>query len=141
MVFPSKNNRLVGILVQRIGFQQHFTVFQPKILLVSLRPPVADFLKVNTHGVSRENPGESAGRGTIRDSWGNIISAVSSYYGTSQTSVHAKIRALLEGLGLCDRLQVKHLIVELDSQVVLNIVLDKQQSTWQVDFMVQQIKQ
>lgn len=47
----------------------------PKVSPVVWHPPLSGWVKVNTDGMSKGNPGISASAGVFRDSWNNFCGA------------------------------------------------------------------
>lgn len=87
---------------------------------VGLHP--AGFLKLNTDG-SRQHRLAACG-GLIRDEMGHFISGFHCNLG-SATLVHAELWGLTLGLRLARHLVVQRLLVELDSKVVLSMLLSR----------------
>ncbi|KAL3510450.1 hypothetical protein ACH5RR_029851 [Cinchona calisaya] len=60
--------------------------------------------------------GMDNGRRAIRDDVGNLLETFSSYYPGYHTNLFVELKAVLDGIQLCNRLQLHMLIIELDSR-------------------------
>lgn len=79
------------------------------------------FIKLNVDGSSLGNSGPSGGGGLVRDHFGHVLTAFSSFYGHC-TSLKVEARALLDGLIVCASLDCLPVIVEMDSLTLLNVI-------------------
>ncbi|KAL3513808.1 hypothetical protein ACH5RR_026525 [Cinchona calisaya] len=109
-------------------------------ILVSWKTPQADYVKLNTDGVSRGNLG-LAGRGrAIRGVDGNIIVVFSPFYDGRHTNLVAELMAVLDGIKLSKGLGYCKVHIELHSTIALLVISGQIKSPWQLDRLVQQIK-
>lgn len=111
---------------------------KPRILVRWISPPNA-WLKFNCDGASRGNPGSSGGGGICRTSNGTFHIAFHEYFGMCSSMV-AETRAVLSALQLLD-FSVVFLWLELDSQTLVNLLLDIVSCPWQIHYYVRTIKE
>lgn len=81
-------------------------------------PPPVGYLKLNVDGSCRK--GLAACGGLLRNSKGHFVRDFYCNLGAS-TSVSAELLALVHGLRLAKSMGTRALLVELDSQVVVNM--------------------
>ena len=90
--------------------------------LVRWFQPSYDDNKLNTDGCSKGNFGVSGGGGILWDGGGILLLAFSCY-SVHATSLQAEVRALLYRVKLCAHRGFGRLVVELDSLVLVHILL------------------
>lgn len=83
--------------------------------------PPQGFLKINTDGSSRGNPGPAGIGGIGRDAMGSVIFIFSLYEGT-QTINLVEGLAILAALEKALALGWRNLVCEFDSQVLINLL-------------------
>lgn len=86
-------------------------------------PPPLNWVKLNTDGAAKSNPGISASGGVIRDFNGSWILGFYRNIGFSNSLV-AELVALKDGLSLIIEHKFSHVIVESDSLVACNLISD-----------------
>ncbi|KAK4733524.1 hypothetical protein R3W88_007785 [Solanum pinnatisectum] len=86
---------------------------------VAWHKPPEGVLKLNIDGSFEQNTTNGGTGGVIRDHFGKWITGFTCKI-KAQNAHHAEILALLHGLNLATRLNLAHLQVETDSQVLLN---------------------
>ncbi|KAI3463725.1 hypothetical protein Pfo_020388 [Paulownia fortunei] len=124
-------------LASRLGF--HFSpVKVPIPKLVVWRMPMNEWVKLNTDGASRGNPGE-AGIGVLRDSQGRFIFAYYKYIGIA-SNVCAELHAIYIGLEYCKENGFKKIMVETDAQVALQILSSHESCNWQFQHIKTKIR-
>ncbi|XP_027182016.1 uncharacterized protein LOC113780412 [Coffea eugenioides] len=101
--------------------------------------PPFPYVKLKVDGSSLGNPGISGVGGIIRGHHGQVKGAFSSFYGF-HTNMEAEAMALLEGLWHCKTLGSTKVIVQMDSQQVLNSVNHTSPSPWRIDGVLRQIR-
>ncbi|XP_071905976.1 uncharacterized protein [Coffea arabica] len=84
--------------------------------------PLPGGFKLNTDGCSKGNPGISGSGGILRDGGGRFCLAFSCHFGKA-TSLQAEARALLVGVEMCIQGGFDLFEVELDSLVLVDILL------------------
>ena len=87
-------------------------------------------MKMNQDGASKGNPGHAGGGGTIRDHLGKWITGFSANFG-SCTLVKAELLALLKGLQIAKEEGIGRLLIQMDSQIVVNKIKEPV-GKWQV---------
>ena len=109
-----------------VHFYAEISGWAPRVshMLVRWSRPSGDLLKLNTDGCSKENPSTSGGGGILRDGGGRLLLAFSCHFGQA-TSLQAEVRALLYGVKLFAHRGFGRLVVELDSLVLVHILLGK----------------
>ena len=91
-----------------------------KKILIGWLPPPWPWCKLNTDG-SYRNTGEAGAGGVIRDSFGNWISGFSMNIGESSV-IMAELWGLYQGLSLAWNVGIRHLLVEVDSLCVTQMI-------------------
>lgn len=94
-------------------------VFSSRI--VQWSPPPNGWLKCNTDGASRGNPGPSFAAFCLRDSNGNLVVATGVKL-LDSTNLVAEAVAIREGLNYCLNNQLTQIILEANSMVMVNIL-------------------
>jgi hypothetical protein len=83
-------------------------------------PPPADFFKLNFDGASKGNPGAAGFGAVIRNQQGSILLLTAGNLGHT-TNNAAELWGLTTGLQLALKHHFNKLIVEGDSQIILNL--------------------
>ncbi|KAL3513418.1 hypothetical protein ACH5RR_026135 [Cinchona calisaya] len=127
-----------------MGFQKGLLVLLELIsgygyVLVKWIPPNIDVYKLNNNDVSRGNLREAVGRGIIRNHHGDLIAGFASYYSCCTTNMKEEARALLQGIQLCQIMQITNIMLEIDSSMLLKIPRKQCHSPWHLDIKFQQI--
>ena len=76
---------------------------------------------INTDGACRGNPGPSGAGVVIRNEHMEVVETFAGYLGVTTNNV-AEYQALIEGLGVAQRLGYTELLLRLDSQLVVRQV-------------------
>ncbi|XP_027150296.1 uncharacterized protein LOC113750530 [Coffea eugenioides] len=123
-----------------VHFYAEISGWVPRVsyTLVRWSRPSGDALKLNTNGCTKGNPSVSGAGGILRDGGGSLLLAFSCYFGHA-TSLQAEVRALLFGVQLCVQRGFGRLDVELDSLVLVHILLGKASCPWGVYHEIQQL--
>ena len=82
--------------------------------------PLENMYKLNFDGASKGNPGPTGFGGAIRNSEGNLVGLYWGYMGMNSNNV-AELRGLLEGLTMATQKGWLPIILEGDSQVILQM--------------------
>lgn len=93
---------------------------------VRMRPMLSpdDFLKLNTDGSSRGNPGPSSFGGLIRDSKGRwLCGYMGKMEGGLYTSLEAEMWSIYNGLHLVAEKNLSRLLIETDCETVIGLVV------------------
>ncbi|XP_035546597.1 ribonuclease H-like [Juglans regia] len=132
-------------LANNINFVSHLSMHDLKILEdfnlerphISMRPskivkwsrPPSGWVKLNCDGSCRGNRGNSGGGGIIRNWNGLVKGAFSAHYGVG-TNSGAEMKAILDGIRLCKRLHLSNVIIESDSQIIVDWLCMGKCSVW-----------
>ncbi|WMV09401.1 hypothetical protein MTR67_002786 [Solanum verrucosum] len=108
-----------------------------KIVRWSAPPP--KWLKCNTDGASRGNPGPSSAAFCIRDSGGEIIVA-KGFLLPNTTNMVAEARPIREGLMYCRDNKLNYIVIETDSPAMVQILEGKWEAPWNVSVEINLIK-
>ncbi|KAJ4717448.1 Ribonuclease H protein [Melia azedarach] len=95
----------------------------PQITQVLWLLPIYPFIKVNTDGLSKGNPGEAACGGVFRDHSGKFLGAYAVSLGHN-TSFYAEIMAIIYAINQAAQRGWKFIWLESDSQAALSCLLD-----------------
>lgn len=76
-----------------------------------------EFVKLNVDGSSIWNPKRNWDGGILKDANGHMVFAFARYYGVSSNNIF-KICALLYCLNLCAQMNITHIEVKIDSNLV-----------------------
>ncbi|XP_070055486.1 uncharacterized protein [Nicotiana tomentosiformis] len=106
--------------------------------IVRWNKPQEGWLKLNVDGCSKGNPGSSSRDGIIRDNVRFFVLAYAGYYGESSNNL-AEAKAILHGLNLCISRGFWHIIMESDSQLMVNLINNKMKAPWQIKDIIDQI--
>jgi len=90
------------------------------------QPPLAGSYKLNFDGAAKGNPGQAGFGGAIRNSQGEILWAYWGSIGWDTNNV-AELEGLLAGLALVEKLNIKPVTLEGDSQIIINMAKQLQQ--------------
>ncbi|XP_075077439.1 uncharacterized protein LOC142164147 [Nicotiana tabacum] len=97
--------------------------FTPKLKVTKVmwEPPSTGWLKVNTDGASRGNPGRSSIGFCIRNENGDIVKSVGREIEETTNTV-AEAKAMLEALRFCRLQQYSHVWLQTDSMLLKKIM-------------------
>jgi hypothetical protein len=84
-------------------------------------PPPPGFIKINFDGASKGNPGPAGYGAVIRNSTGEILTLTAGYLGETTNNV-AELTGLLQGLQQALALGNHNIILEGDSQIVIQLI-------------------
>ncbi|XP_060182106.1 uncharacterized protein LOC132611743 [Lycium barbarum] len=111
-----------------------------KIYQVCWRPPDSGWIKCNTDGASRGNPGRSSWGFCLRNTSGDLVFAQSHEmrYG-NYTNTQAEAEAIMQALKYTKRMNIQQMIVETDSMIMKNVMERKWQVPWQIINVMEEI--
>lgn len=106
------------------------------------RPPQDEFIKINTDGSSKGNPGPAGVGGVGRNCRGEVVFLFSVHKGRQSNNLMEGL-AILYALERTWELGRRKVICESDSQIIVNLLTEKKVSGihWQLAGIVQQILQ
>ncbi|XP_060211737.1 uncharacterized protein LOC132639298 [Lycium barbarum] len=102
-------------------------------------PPRDGWLKLNTDGCSKGNPGLSGGGGVIRNHQGKLISAFSSPLGCMTNNL-SEATALQTGLKWCIDNAIRKIEVESDSLMLIKWIQNFASMPWNLQMVVMDIR-
>ncbi|KAJ4713976.1 Ribonuclease H protein [Melia azedarach] len=94
----------------------------PKIIILSWRPPPIDWIKVNTNGLAKGNPGPAACGGVFRNYYGDFFGGFGLALG-HQSSFFSKIMAVILAIEIAYNNGWLNLWLESDSLLVVQLLL------------------
>lgn len=89
--------------------------------------PPHGWIKLNIDKASKGNPDSAGARGILRNAAGGFVKAFTFKCGYC-TSVRAEMFAVLRGLLMARNVQISSLVLEVDSEVVLNSLREEPES-------------
>lgn len=98
--------------------------------LVTWKKPMAGRVKINVDGSSLGNPGQVGGGGVIRNDKGMVLAAFATNFGIAASNNEAELRAIIEGLKLCQHIGCFHVDIECDSKIVVEWMLKRKCTAW-----------
>ena len=101
-------------------------------------PPPQGWHKLNFDGVAQGNPGISGIGCIINDDHGKWIAKVAAPLPPSSNNI-VELEALERGLQLCENLRLSKIIVEGDSQIILNAIRKKKTPNWVLNSKLQNV--
>ncbi|KAK6780036.1 hypothetical protein RDI58_022220 [Solanum bulbocastanum] len=113
-------------------------IHDTKVTLVMWRRPPKNWVKLNTDGSALDNPGKLGAGGIIRDHRGEIILAFSTPMGEG-TNNQAEIGAAIFGMTWLIQLGYRNVLLEVDSQLLVDWIMAKTKPPWSVNTQVQQM--
>ena len=109
------------------------STIRTRVLWVSWTYPADGLLKLNVDGSVKRNPGCSGGGAVLRNQRGQLVLVASRYYGIG-TNMAAE---LYHNFGLSKY----QLIIETDSQILMNMVKDQFKCSWKYWPLIYQLHQ
>lgn len=95
--------------------------------------PTTGYHKLNADGSARD--GVITGGGVVRDEQGKFIAAFSSFYGNG-TNNESEFLALKVGVELCKSLKLSNVVIECDSQMVVDAIRNGKVGHWRLRYLV-----
>jgi len=108
------------------------------INIVRWIPPPINWVKCNTDGASRGNPGPSSAAFCIRDYSGSLVVA-KGFKIHNTSNLVAEARAIREGLFFCKEHLLSHVIIETNSMAMVQILEGGWNVPWSVTLEVNSI--
>ncbi|WMV32833.1 hypothetical protein MTR67_026218 [Solanum verrucosum] len=100
----------------------------------------AMWVKLNTDGSALSNPGSIGAWGVLRNSLGEIIFAFSTPLGEG-TNNQTEVEAALFGLSWCVQLNYMNVILEVDSQLLVDWLMNSTSTPWSISLQMQKLRQ
>ncbi|PHU20008.1 hypothetical protein BC332_11159 [Capsicum chinense] len=102
--------------------------------------PTSGWLKLNTDGSSKGNSGSAGGGGIIKNSEGCFVLDFAENYGICSNNV-AEVKAILQGIKICISMRLSNVIIEDDSQIIIDMINNKMKPPWQIYYIIDHIIQ
>ncbi|XP_049348974.1 uncharacterized protein LOC125813528 [Solanum verrucosum] len=115
-------------------------IHNSKVTAVQWIKPPEKWVKLNTDGSALNNPGSIGAGGVLRNHMGELLLAFSVPLGEG-TNNQAEVEAALFGLTWCAQLNYNKVILEVDSQLLVDYFLNKQISPWSISSQMQRLQQ
>lgn len=101
--------------------------------------PLAGWVKLNTDGCSKGNPGPATGGSVVRFDSGEVLWSQTNFYGTTSNMVF-EAKALLQGIQTCINKGVIRVMIEVDSLILKRIIEGKIDVPWVITYEFRHIK-
>ncbi|WMV32839.1 hypothetical protein MTR67_026224, partial [Solanum verrucosum] len=113
--------------------------YDTKVTLVQWIKPSDVWVKLNTDGSFLSNLGKIGVGGILRDSNGNLLFAYSTPLGEG-TNNQAEVEVAIFGISWCVHLNYHKVILEVDSQLLVDWLLAKSVSSWNITSQMQKLQ-
>ncbi|KAH0693196.1 hypothetical protein KY285_020293 [Solanum tuberosum] len=112
---------------------------ETKVTLVQWNKPQNQWIKLNTDGSALSNPGRIGAGGILRNSTGELIMAYAIPLGEG-TSNQAEIEAAIFGMSWCIHLKLNKVILEVDSQLLIDWIQRKSKPPWSISNQIHKLQ-
>ncbi|MQM00114.1 hypothetical protein Taro_032844 [Colocasia esculenta] len=127
----------LGALRQNGGVHKHSKFAAPTV--VKWMHPSTGRLKLNVDGAFKLAIGGDGGGGILRDHEGSCVFAFATNYQKVISALDGEARALRDGLTLCCRKGFLDIMVETDSQNLVQIVTGQMSHPWELTCIIQDV--
>ncbi|XP_069154435.1 uncharacterized protein [Solanum lycopersicum] len=110
-----------------------------KVCMVAWNRPPEQWIKINTDGSALTNPGQIGAGGILRDREGKMVLAFATPLGEGSNN-KAETAAALFGLSWALELGYRNILIELDSQLVVQWISKKTAPHWSVTKQIERIQ-
>ncbi|KAM3247581.1 hypothetical protein P3L10_009348 [Capsicum annuum] len=104
--------------------------------LIRWKKSTSGWLKLNTDGSSKGNPSSVGGGGIIRNS--EVVLAFAENYGICSNNV-AEAKAILQGIKIYISMRLSNVIIEADSQIIIDMMNNKMKPPWKIYYIIDQL--
>ncbi|KAL6550656.1 hypothetical protein OROMI_021144 [Orobanche minor] len=111
----------------------------PHLTEVRWAKPSSGWIKLNTDGADKGNPGYAGAGGMARNHLGAPLLYFSEFLG-DQTNTYAELHAIWRGIDLCLDKKFENIWVEVDSKVALRLILGAMSCRWNLQMLVSKIR-
>ncbi|XP_004243166.1 uncharacterized protein [Solanum lycopersicum] len=111
-----------------------------KVCKVAWNRPPEEWIKINTDGSAINNPGKIGAGGILRDTEGRLVLAFATSLGEGSNN-QAEMEAAQFGLSWAIDLDYRNIILEVDSQIVVQWITKKTTHHWSVSNQLEKIQQ
>ena len=101
-------------------------------------PPPPGWKKLNFDGACRGNPGKAGIGCIIRDEYGNRLAERSKPLEKVSNNI-AELEAVAEGINLSIKFKIKKLMIEGDSQIIINALRKRETPNWVLNSKLEDI--
>ncbi|KAH0661517.1 hypothetical protein KY284_026448 [Solanum tuberosum] len=108
-------------------------------MVIWIKPP-NQWVKINTDGSALSNPGRIGAGGILRDQDGEMLLAFATPMGEG-TNNQAEIGAAIFGMTWLLQLGYMNVILEVDSQLLVEWIMLKAKPLWSINTQLQQIQE
>ncbi|KAL0427508.1 UNVERIFIED_CONTAM: putative ribonuclease H protein, partial [Sesamum latifolium] len=123
---------------EKLGNQVPKIALYKGIRLIFWEKPEEGWVKLNTDGASRGNPGVTGAGGIIRNHFGEVLLAFQEPSGIT-SNIQAELSALHRSLLICKERVYIRVWIELDALSVLKLLKKPLSGAWQYQVILQQI--
>ncbi|XP_060194967.1 uncharacterized protein LOC132624163 [Lycium barbarum] len=107
---------------------------------VNWRPPDRGWIKCNTDGAARGNPGRGSWGFCLRNENGDLIAAkAKELTNPASTNTQAEAMAILQAIKYVEEKQFQQILIETDSLLLMNCILKIWEVPWQIIEVVEEI--
>nr|XP_019067280.1 uncharacterized protein LOC109119268 [Solanum lycopersicum] len=110
-----------------------------KVSMVKWIKPPDQWIKINTDGSALTNPGKIGAGGILRDKEGKLVMAFSTPLGEGSNNI-AEIKAVFIGLTWALELGFRNIMLEIDSQLVVDWISNKAAPHWSTTSQLEKIQ-
>uniref|UniRef100_M1DJP7 RNase H family protein n=1 Tax=Solanum tuberosum TaxID=4113 RepID=M1DJP7_SOLTU len=111
-----------------------------KVTLVKWIKPPARWIKINTDGSALSNPGRIGAGGILRDQMEAMLLAFATPLGEG-TNNQAEIGAAFFGMTWAIQLGYKNVVLEVDSQLLVDWIMQRAKPPWSISTQLQQLQE
>ena len=110
-----------------------------KVCMVTRIKPPEQWIKINIDGTALTNPGKIGAGGILRDKEGKLVMAFSTPLGEGSNNI-AEIKAVFIGLTWALELGFRNIMLEIDSQLVVDWISNKAAPHWSTTSQLEKIQ-
>jgi len=115
-------------------------IHDTKVISVKWIKPPDQWVKLNTDGSALTNPGRIGAGGILRDQTGAMLLAFATPLGEG-TNNQAEIGAAIFGMSWVLQMGYKSVVLEVDSQLLVDWITQKATPPWNINTQIQQLQE
>ncbi|KAL0292122.1 UNVERIFIED_CONTAM: putative ribonuclease H protein [Sesamum radiatum] len=112
--------------------------YKPKLKIVKWTKPEAGWIKINTDGASKGNPGVAGAGGIARNEEGAVIFAFYETLGEANNSF-AEVFGLFKALQICQTEGLPRVWIEVDANCIIHLIQKSATAHWSMKHMLTHI--